>query len=407
MRYSIPSSVSAVDTDYNGFVDRFYVGDTGARMWAFEIGSTLPASWTAAARWIFSSYSGILGPSDTGRKIFYPPSVVFEFGYANLAFGTGDREHPLNTAVVDRMYSLKDRGQTTVIRETNVPSELVDVTADLLQVSTDETVIQNLLNNLESQYGWYIRLEHPGEKVLAPPLTFFYSYYTTYTPDAPPPADPCEPPVLGTGRLYVVDYKTGESVFNYDVTNDSIESTNTRASNAAGDTLLKSDRVQTLGSGIPSGVVPILPPDGTVALLVGVGGGLPQPPPPDKDITIQLYCDGLMGRLTEAGVTQRRIHLRRPAQLPWWVTMRWAMWRLAMLAVQLVVYRPTPVQRRSNDVRKRRRRQHRVASAGGRAFRELQPRLHGRNHRPVRMTRVTIRGGQRARAGASPCCPRP
>jgi len=287
MRYSIPSAVASVDTDYNGFVDRFYVGDTGARMWAFEIGNISPASWTA--RWIFSSYSGILGPSDTGRKIFYPPSVVFEFGYANLAFGTGDREHPLNTAVVDRMYSLKDRGQTTVIRETNMPSELVDVTADLLQVSTDETVIQNLLNNLESKYGWYIRLDNPGEKVLAAPLTFFYSYYTTYTPDAPPPADPCEPPVLGTGRLYVVDYKTGESVYNYDVTNDSIGSTNSRASNAAGDTLLKSDRVQTLGSGIPSGVVPILPPDGTVALLVGVGGGLPQPPPPDKDVTIQLY----------------------------------------------------------------------------------------------------------------------
>jgi hypothetical protein len=36
-------------------------------------------------------------------------------------------------------------------------------------------------------------------------------------------------------------------------------------------------------------VVPIIPPDGQVELLVGVGGGLPQPPPPDEDIAISLY----------------------------------------------------------------------------------------------------------------------
>jgi type IV pilus assembly protein PilY1 len=286
MRYSIPSSVAAVDTDYNGYIDRFYVGDAGARMWAFDIGNTSTASWQA--RWIFSSYQGILGGSDTGRKIFYPPAVVFEHGYVNLAFGTGDREHPLNTAVVDRMYSLKDRGQTTVIRETNV-NELVDVTDNLLQTSSDPTVVQNLLDALDAQYGWYIRLERAGEKVLAPPLTFFYSYYTTYTPDSGAGADPCDINALGTGRLYVVDYKTGEAVYNYDITNDSTSTTNTRATNDDGEVLLKSDREQTLGSGIPSGVVPIIPPDGQVELLVGVGGGLPQPPPPDKDVAISLY----------------------------------------------------------------------------------------------------------------------
>jgi type IV pilus assembly protein PilY1 len=286
MRYSFPSSVAAVDTDYNGYIDRFYVGDAGARMWAFDIGSTSTASWQA--RWIFSGFSGILGPGDTGRKIFYPPAVVFERGYVNLAFGTGDREHPLNTAVVDRLYSLKDKGQTTVIRETNV-DELVDVTDNVLQESTDETVIQNLLDDLEDQYGWYIRLENAGEKVLAPPLTFFYSYYTTYTPDAGGGGDPCDINALGTGRLYVVNYKTGESIYNYDATNDSTSTTNTRATSKSGKILLKSDRVQTLGSGIPSGVVPIIPPDGQVELLVGVGGGLPQPPPPEGDVAISLY----------------------------------------------------------------------------------------------------------------------
>lgn len=286
MRYSFPSSVAAVDTNYNGYIDRFYVGDTGARMWAFDIGATSTASWTA--RWIFSAFDVNTPAGNRGRKIFYPPSVVFEEGYTNLAFGTGDREHPLNTAVVDRMYSLKDKGQTTVIRETNV-DELVDVTDNLLQESTDQTVIDNLLDDLNDQYGWYIRLENAGEKVLAAPLTFFFSYYTTYTPDAGGGSDPCEVTDVGTGRLYVVNYKTGEAIYNYDLTNDSTTTSNTRAVNATGEILLKDDRVQTLGSGIPSGVVPIIPPDGEVALLAGVGGGLPQPPPPNKDVTIPLY----------------------------------------------------------------------------------------------------------------------
>jgi type IV pilus assembly protein PilY1 len=288
MRYSIPSAVSAVDTDYNGLIDRFYVGDTGARLWAVDMSSTSTASWTV--RRIFHGGTGSLGASDVGRKIFYPPSVTFERGYTLLAFGTGDREHPLNTAVVDRLYSLKDRGQTTAssIRETNV-DELVDVTDDLLQESTDQTVIDNLVAALEDQYGWYIRLENAGEKALAPPLTFFFNYYTTYEPSDANDGDSCGQSAIGIGRLYVVDRKTGGAIYNYNAANDSTATTNSYAKNKHGDVVLKADRGQVLGSGIPSGVVPIIPPDGQVELLVGVGGGLPQPPPPDEDIAISLY----------------------------------------------------------------------------------------------------------------------
>jgi type IV pilus assembly protein PilY1 len=86
-----------------------------------------------------------------------------------------------------------------------------------------------------------------------------------------------------------VDRKNGNSIYNYDTANDSTTTTNSYATNKHGDVVLKSDRVQTVGSGIPSGVVPIIPPDGQIKLLVGVGGGLPQPPPPDEDGTMSLY----------------------------------------------------------------------------------------------------------------------
>jgi type IV pilus assembly protein PilY1 len=288
MRYSIPSSVAVVDTDYNGYNDRIYVGDTGARMWVAEIGDTNTASWTV--RRIFSGgYSGILGASDKGRKIFYPPSVVLAYGYTLLAFGTGDREHPLNTAVVDRLYSLKDRGQTDPVRETDTPSELVDVTDDRLQVSTDETEIANLLQDLEDQYGWYIRLENAGEKMLAPVLTFFYNYYTTYTPNAANNGDPCEQEAIGTGRLYVVNYKTGEAVFNFDPSNDSDTSLGSRATNADGDVVKKTDRVQTMGDGIPSGVVPIIGDDGGSDVLCAAGDKVAECQSSDKNASIPVY----------------------------------------------------------------------------------------------------------------------
>ncbi len=286
LRYSFPSSVAAVDTDYNGYLDRFYVGDAGGRMWAFDIGSTSTASWTA--RWIFSGYGVSTPAGNYGRKIFYPPSVVLAYGYTVLAFGTGDREHPLNSAVSDRLYSLKDRGQSTPVRETNA-NELVDVTDDLLQVSTDQTAIDNLLADLEDQYGWYIRLENAGEKVLAPVLTFFYNYYTTYTPDAVNNGDPCEQEAIGTGRLYVVNYKTGEAVFNFDVSNDSDTTTNSRATNADGEVVKKTDRVQTLGSGIPSGVVPIIQADGSSQVLCAAGDKICQPEHSDKNASVPVY----------------------------------------------------------------------------------------------------------------------
>ena len=47
------------------------------------------------------------------RKIFYPTDVSLEkdsYGnYELVLFGTGDREHPKSTSVVDRLYTLKDR----------------------------------------------------------------------------------------------------------------------------------------------------------------------------------------------------------------------------------------------------------------------------------------------------------
>lgn len=280
MTFSFPSEITAIDLKGNGYAERLYAADVGGNIWRFDVADPDPTKWSA--RKLFSANPGSGGASDTGRKIFYKPSVVSETGYRIIYFGTGDREHPLNTAIVDRMYALIDRDQTT----TKTESDLTDVTADQLQTTTTASgtgSIADLLNklNVTTNYGWYIKLDqNSGEKVLSPPLVFNkVAYFTTYAPRTTVVADTCQPN-LGTARIYALSYKTGEAVVNYDTSNDSTVTTNARAKSGSG-VLLRSDRVKTIGTGIPPGVTPLPTPGGGVSLWTGMqkqgavsGGGI-------------------------------------------------------------------------------------------------------------------------------------
>ena len=285
MTYAIPSSVTVIDSDGNSYADRAYVGDAGGQIWRFDIGNNSTSNWTGKI--IFKSNPG--GDSSTGRKILYPPDFVQEIGYDVLYFGTGDRENPRNTSVVDRLYAVKDASNiTTPLTESN----LVNVTENLLQVSsTSQSDIAGILSSLSTNKGWYIKLDqHSGEKVLAPASVYAkVVYYTTFTPDEGGGLDPCVPN-RGTARVFAVNYLTGEAVFNFDTSNDSGYSTetNTRAMGNDGEILKRSDRYDTIGSGIPSGVVIIINEEGEGA-LIGVGGGLEMPEVEQDKSVIRLY----------------------------------------------------------------------------------------------------------------------
>jgi type IV pilus assembly protein PilY1 len=257
MEYCIPSDVTRVDTDGNGKIDRLYVGDVGGRIWRFDIGDLKVSSWTG--RIIFSSNAG----TSDQRKIFYPPDITLEKdnGYYEMVFfGTGDREHPKTTNVENRLYAIKDKNQSTVLSE----NDLVNVTDDLLQDS-DTTLEEKtgILQSLQEESGWYIRLgEHPGEKCLSNPVVFYgIIYYTTFTPTFGAEDDICFVGE-GTSRLYALNYKTGNAVFNLDGSLDG--------------TMTRSDRSMVIGSAIPSGVI-ITFISGKSMGYVGVGGGVYKP----------------------------------------------------------------------------------------------------------------------------------
>jgi type IV pilus assembly protein PilY1 len=240
-------------------------------MWRFDIGSNNKDEWHGYV--VFRSNPGADGTE--GRKIFYRPAVTFDKGYPVLYFGTGDREHPLNRNVVDRLYMVVDRDQGANNDSINEVG-LEDVTLNMLQEiddseETGNDQIEIILDRLTSKYGWYIKLNESnrdGEKVLAGATLFNdVVYYTTYTPNIITAPDPCKPGNLGRAEVYQVDARTGEAVFNNDGSNDSSDA-NSRAAHESGYVLKRSDRRLRIGEGIPSGVVTLIDASGRVNMMI-------------------------------------------------------------------------------------------------------------------------------------------
>lgn len=279
MSYSFPGTVSVIDEDGDGYVDKVYAGDLGGQMWRFanfndlDDGSLL--TFPGCNEIIdHDSYpwTGIVffkTDDNNSRKFFYPPSVTFEIGYDMVFMGTGDRENACcnnDTATCnsnqepDILCAVKDtHSSTTIIGERDIAGtldarDLVDVT-DPEDTPPDLSGSGNVDGNPYTDQGWYIRLVDEsdnavGEKALAESTVFYKVFYiTTFTPND----EPCVPG--GEGKLYALSYLTGEAVIDFDDDNSN-------------------DRSVTVGGGIPSKPVMVIRDEGT-SLLLSVGSTNP------------------------------------------------------------------------------------------------------------------------------------
>ncbi len=275
MSFGIPSEVAALDLNHDGYVDRFYVGDTGGQLWRVDAGSSNPEKWSVDL--LFQADAGT--HREKGRKFFYRPSVTVERnGQPMIFIGSGDRAHPLNEAVVDRLYAVKDPVGPLWDAATPLNEEdLADVTENTLQ-GEDAEAVQAKLSDLYSSHGWFIKLDqNSGEKALASPLVYNKAaYFTTFTPNVLDGNDPCETGNLGTARVYAVDYRSGEAVLNYDPRNDDNAEaiTNIRALDNAGNVLRRPDRARAIGSGIPSEVKVFITETGEAKVMTASDGGI-------------------------------------------------------------------------------------------------------------------------------------
>jgi type IV pilus assembly protein PilY1 len=289
--------VAGFDHDGDGIVSRVYFGDMGGSVFALKDDQlqtfTVPGCATVTKNVVDGTWSGMKlfqASESNGKKLKilyapdavaekYPPDVHGEYIY----FGTGDREDPGSTGVVNRFYAIKnDWTATSPLGE----SDLVDVTEDLIQLGTAEQK-QAVSESLELKKGWYIRLGGSGEKVVSSPRVFAgVVYFTTYTPSSDGGGDnpdPCAASTAsGVARLYALNYKNGASVSNFSASGE----TDTAGNPVSG--LGKLDRSLIVGTAIPSApVIAILA--GGARIFIGVEGGLVSLPAVASQEMIRYY----------------------------------------------------------------------------------------------------------------------
>jgi type IV pilus assembly protein PilY1 len=260
MTYSIPSIPLAVDTTFDGYINRVYVGDLGGQMWRFGFQRVDDEDNGVENGNVDNWTPRLLFATNTGSPIFYSPDLVLEPGYAYLYFGTGDRTSPCATPETNRLFAVKDRNEDDVAFASRVGAEgkliegdLVDLTANLIQDGTEQQVADTY-SLLGTKDGWYITMESTGEKILAAPVVIYgMVLFSTFVPDT----DPCS--YGGDAYLYAVDYLSGVSVLDFDEENEGLH---------------KTDRSLNIGHGIPTEAVVTINAEGKTVVYVGAGGGI-------------------------------------------------------------------------------------------------------------------------------------
>jgi len=265
MTFSIPSKIYLLDRDYNGFIDKMYVGDMGGQLW--RIGkfdsAAFPDSDEDVSNWelykLFTARCNesicddtadnngnlLIDAADPGR-FFYPPTVTLENNADIVFIGSGDREDACATDRYNALYAIKD--------EHNDLSVFPLTFSDLANAdTTSATYIQPDI--LRADEGWYLVLE-PGEKALAESVVFNKTLYaTTFLPNN----DPCVPG--GYAKVYALNYLTGAPKFDLDG-NSSVDA---------------DDLSKVIGGGVPSKPVVVITGDNVAKLLISTSSTVPDP----------------------------------------------------------------------------------------------------------------------------------
>jgi type IV pilus assembly protein PilY1 len=240
MRYSLPATATAVDSNSDGYVDKVYIGDLGGQVWVFDL------SFNAITKKSNSLWSGkrlFKAPGSLSEKhnIYYQVSVAFDKNEIPwVFFGTGDRENPIESGT-ERFYAVKDDGLGDYPRD---EGNLKDVTSSGNNTFTPPT---------DPKKGWYIRLTATKEQAFGKAAVFNnLVYFTTFSPKE---ADPDVCTTGGTARLYVMEYRSGGGALEVDAMAD--------LSGSAG------TRWKIIGSGVPSAPTITINSKGQASIFAG------------------------------------------------------------------------------------------------------------------------------------------
>lgn len=195
MRWSIPSTVAAVDVDFDGFDDFLYFGDLRGQVFRIDLDKEDVVD-SGVHR--IADLSG--ASASQNRRFFYAPSIGYHKDETSgqealyVAIGSGYRAHPLDETIDDYFFMIKD---ATALNG-QVPAEVFDL-ADMVQITSGVTATFD-------DKGWALPLTGDGEKATASPIVFGGRvFFTSYEPGLDGEGmKACEVKV-GTSYLYVAD----------------------------------------------------------------------------------------------------------------------------------------------------------------------------------------------------------
>ena len=226
MDCSIPSDIAVLKNQSGGTVNRGYVGDTCGNVWRIDFNDASVSNWRATQLASIGSTAAASGR----RKFLFAPDVVYNGSFDAVLMGSGDREHPFDTTVINRMYMFKDAGTSTVpvsgnvstnpplspagTNPTFVESAMFDATSNCIQTASacaSGVTPANALGSLNTSSGWYITLAS-GEKVIGGAVTLAgTTFFNTNLPSASAGGGACGSN-LGIAREYQVSFADATSV---------------------------------------------------------------------------------------------------------------------------------------------------------------------------------------------------
>ena len=216
MTYAMPATVALYDSDGDGNIDRVYSVDTGGNVWRINVDDVNPANWTV------NKLASLGGIGANARKFLYQPDIIpadATNNFDSLLLGSGDREHPFDTAIINRYYMIKDNHGLTATQvlpisegvaglAIGIGGQLYDATSNLIQVGTTAQVAA-AKTAFGVASGWYVTLS-TGEKVVGGSTTLSGTvFFGTNTPTAAA-ANACVGN-LGQARLYALSYLNGSA----------------------------------------------------------------------------------------------------------------------------------------------------------------------------------------------------
>ncbi|WP_168927521.1 pilus assembly protein [Nitrincola alkalilacustris] len=258
---AVAADIKVVDTDYDGLVDFAYAVDLSGNVWRINFVNPVTKDALAPADW---SIHKIAYTADS-RKLFNAPSVLPYKNTVYLAFGSGNRERPLETNypyeedIDDRFFVFLDYPTD------NTAIDLDGILITNYSVPTDCDA-QGIYPT-SSQRGWFMSLPGQGEQVVTTSAIAAGSvFFNTYRPGGAT-AGMCTLP-LGISTAYRVNLFTASGMIG--------------VNNVCG-----GDR----SVEIPGGGMPIAPVIGTVVPTNPgcVGDNCADEPP----VTFCIGCEGL------------------------------------------------------------------------------------------------------------------